>query len=100
MTTRPSGGTTIALTPPSWRPSSTEHDAELEVTTTGRTRVDVVIDGSVGIEVQRSALSKAAALDRTARSVAAGLRSVTWFTALTSDRSGSATFPATGRRRR
>ena len=61
------------------------HDANLEVTTTGRTRVDVVIDGTVGIEVQRSALSKAAAADRTARSVAAGLRSVTWFTARTSD---------------
>lgn len=59
------------------------HRAELEVNTTGRTRVDVVIDGSVGIEVQWSALTKAAAKDRTARSIAAGLRSVTWFTART-----------------
>jgi hypothetical protein len=56
------------------------HTADLEVTTTGHTRVDVVIDGSIGIEVQRSQLTKVAAVDRTARSVAAGLASVTWFT--------------------
>jgi hypothetical protein len=56
------------------------HTADLEVTTTGHTRVDVVVDGRYGIEVQRSALSKAAAVDRTARSVAAGLDVVTWFT--------------------
>jgi len=56
------------------------HTADLEVTTTGHTRVDVVINGTVGIEVQRSALTKAAAVDRTARSVTAGLSSVTWFT--------------------
>jgi hypothetical protein len=58
--------------------------AELEVRTTGQTRVDVVIDGRVGIEVQRSALKKAAAIDRTARSMAAGLASVSWFTDRTS----------------
>ena len=56
------------------------HAADLEVTTTGRTRVDVVVDGRFGIEVQRSALSKSAAADRTARSVAAGLAVVAWFT--------------------
>ena len=56
------------------------HAADLEVTTTGHTRVDVVVDGRYGIEVQRSALSKASAVDRTARSVAAGLAVVAWFT--------------------
>lgn len=61
------------------------HRAQLEVSTTGRTRVDVVINGSVGIEVQWSALTRAAARDRTARSISAGLRSVTWFTARTED---------------
>lgn len=52
--------------------------ADMEVTTSGRTRVDVVIDGRIGIEVQRSALTARAAIDRTARSVAAGLESVAW----------------------
>ena len=56
------------------------YTADLEVTTKGRTRVDVVIDGRIGIEVQRSALKKAAAVDRTARTISAGLTSVTWFT--------------------
>jgi hypothetical protein len=56
------------------------HSADLEVTTTGHTRVDVVVDGRFGFEVQRSALSKQAAVDRTARSVAAGLKVVAWFT--------------------
>ena len=56
------------------------YTADLEVTTRGRTRVDVVIDGRIGIEVQRSALKKAAAVDRTARTISAGLTSVTWFT--------------------
>lgn len=56
------------------------HAADLEVVTTGNTRVDVVVDGRVGFEIQRSALSKAAAVDRTARSVKAGLGTVAWFT--------------------
>jgi hypothetical protein len=53
-------------------------DADMEVTTSGRTRVDVVIDGKVGLEVQRSALTARAAMDRTARSVASGLETVAW----------------------
>jgi len=53
-------------------------DADMEVTTSGRTRVDVVIDGRIGIEVQRSALTAKAAVDRTARSMSAGLESVAW----------------------
>lgn len=56
------------------------HVADFEVVTTGNTRVDVVVDGHVGFEIQRSALSKAAAMDRTARSVRAGLATVAWFT--------------------
>jgi hypothetical protein len=64
------------------------HVADLEVVTTGNTRVDVVVDGRVGFEIQRSALSKAAAVDRTARSVKAGLGTVAWFT----DRSTSPTW--------
>lgn len=59
--------------------------AALEVRTTGQTRVDVIVGGRIGIEVQRSALKKAAAVDRTARSIAAGLDSVNWFTDRTSD---------------
>lgn len=55
------------------------YNADLEVTTTGHTRVDVVVDDRIGIEVQRSALSKTAAGDRTARSVASGLETVAWF---------------------
>jgi hypothetical protein len=56
------------------------HAADLEVTTTGRTRVDVVVDGRFGFEVQRSALSKASAVQRTARSVTGGgLDVVAWF---------------------
>jgi hypothetical protein len=58
----------------------TGHVADLEVVTAGRTRVDVVVDGRVGFEIQRSALSKAAAVDRTVRSVRAGLGTVAWFT--------------------
>jgi len=56
------------------------HSADLEVTTAGRTRVDVVVDGRIGFEIQRSVLTKAAAVDRTARSVAGGLDAVAWFT--------------------
>jgi hypothetical protein len=56
------------------------HVADFEVVTAGHTRVDVVVDGRVGFEIQRSALSKAAAVDRTARSVRAGLGTVAWFT--------------------
>lgn len=52
--------------------------ADLEVVTAGRTRVDVVVDGRIGFEVQRSALTARAAMDRTARSVAAGLETVAW----------------------
>jgi hypothetical protein len=65
------------------------HVADFEVTTTGNTRVDVVVDGRVGFEIQRSALSKAAAMDRTARSVQAGLGTVAWFT----DRSAASASP-------
>jgi hypothetical protein len=53
-------------------------NADMEVVTTGRTRVDVVVDGRIGIEVQRSALTARAAMDRTARSVGAGLETVAW----------------------
>jgi hypothetical protein len=56
------------------------HVADFEVVTAGHTRVDVVVDGRVGFEIQRSALSKAAAVDRTVRSVRAGLGMVAWFT--------------------
>ena len=56
------------------------HVADFEVVTAGHTRVDVVVDGRVGFEIQRSALSKAAAVDRTTRSVRAGLGTVAWFT--------------------
>lgn len=56
------------------------HSADFEVTMTGRTRVDVVVDGRIGFEIQHSALGKAAAIDRTARSVAGGLQSVAWCT--------------------
>jgi len=52
--------------------------ADMEVTTSGRTRVDVVVDGRIGIEVQRSALTVRAAVDRTARSMTAGLESIAW----------------------
>ena len=55
-------------------------DADLEVATCGRTRVDVVIDGRIGFEVQRSALTARAAVDRTVRSIAAGLETVAWCT--------------------
>lgn len=56
-------------------------DADTEVTTGGRTRVDVVVDRRIGFEIQRSALSRPAAVDRTARSVKAGrLETVAWFT--------------------
>ncbi|MDQ2812894.1 MAG: hypothetical protein M3Z75_13715 [Actinomycetota bacterium] len=56
------------------------HVADFEVVTTGHTRVDVVVDGRVGFEIQRSALGRSAAVDRTARSVKAGLGTVAWFT--------------------
>ncbi len=56
------------------------YTASLEVPTTGHTRVDVVVNGRIGFEIQRSALKKASAIDRTARSVAAGLTAVAWFT--------------------
>jgi hypothetical protein len=36
-------------------------NADFEVTTTGRTRVDVVIDGRIGVEVQWSDLTAGAA---------------------------------------
>lgn len=69
------------------------HAADLEVTTTGHTRVDVVVDDRIGFEVQRSALSKAAAVDRTARSVAAGLVTVAWFTDRTTSPQSRPTSP-------
>ncbi len=56
------------------------HVADFEVVTAGHTRVDVVVDGRVGFEIQRAAISKTAAVDRTARSVKAGLDAVAWFT--------------------
>ena len=52
--------------------------ADLEVPTTRGTRVDLVVDGRIGFEIQRSELSAAAAADRTARSVASGLGMVAW----------------------
>lgn len=54
------------------------YDADTEVRTTGRTVVDVVIDGRIGVEVQLSSLSAGAAVKRTARSVTAGLETVAW----------------------
>lgn len=51
---------------------------ELEVPTSARTRVDVVVDGRVGIEVQWSGLTAGAAVRRTARSMSAGLETVAW----------------------
>jgi hypothetical protein len=54
--------------------------ADLEVVTTGKTRVDVVIGDRIGIEVQRSDLNLNAAVSRTKRSMAAGLDMVGWFT--------------------
>ena len=53
-------------------------NADFEVTTTGRTRVDVVIDGRIGVEVQWSDLTAGAAIRRTARSMKAGLEAVGW----------------------
>lgn len=53
--------------------------ADLEVVTTGNTRVDVVV-GQAGFEIQRSGLKVSAAKDRTKRSMAAGLNVVSWFT--------------------
>lgn len=52
--------------------------ADTEVRTSGRTVVDVVIDGRVGVEVQRSLLTAGAAVQRTGRSMAAGLEVVAW----------------------
>ena len=54
------------------------HDAAIEVRTTTRTVVDVVADGRIGFEVQRSHLKAGAAVDRTGRSMAAGLECVAW----------------------
>ena len=48
------------------------HVADFEVLTAEHTRVDVVVDGRVGFEIQRSALSKAATVDRTVRLVSKG----------------------------
>jgi hypothetical protein len=53
-------------------------DADTEVRTTGRTTVDVVVDGRIGIEVQLSGLTAGAAVARTARSMNAGLETVAW----------------------
>lgn len=53
-------------------------NADTEVRTTARTIVDVVIDQRIGIEIQRSNLTARAAVDRTARSMSAGLQSVAW----------------------
>lgn len=58
--------------------TSSGHDAAIEVPTSGRTRVDVVADGRIGFEVQLSALTAGAAVDRTGRSMAAGLECVAW----------------------
>lgn len=52
--------------------------ADTEVRTVGRTVVDVVIDRRIGVEIQRSRLTAGAAVDRTRRSVAAGLETVAW----------------------
>jgi hypothetical protein len=53
-------------------------DADMEVTTSCRTRVDVVADGRIGVEMQLSELTAGAAVRRTARSMAAGLEMVAW----------------------
>jgi hypothetical protein len=52
--------------------------ADTEVPTSGRTRVDVVVDGRIGLEVQLSKLTAGAAVRRTGRSMAAGLELVAW----------------------
>ena len=54
------------------------YDAEIEVPTTRGTRVDVVVDGRIGFEVQLSKLTAGSAVRRTSRSMSAGLESVTW----------------------
>jgi hypothetical protein len=54
------------------------HDAATEVPTSKRTRVDVVADGRIGFEVQLSHLTAGAAVNRTGRSLAAGLECVAW----------------------
>lgn len=57
--------------------------AETEVPTAGRrTRVDVVADGRIGIEVQRSELTAGAAIRRTRASMTGGLEHVSWCTDL------------------
>lgn len=53
-------------------------DAGTEVRTTRGTRVDVVVDGRIGFEVQLSKLTAGSAVRRTARSIAAGLEQVAW----------------------
>lgn len=55
-------------------------EAATEVITGGSTRVDVVVDGRVGIEIQRSGLTLSAARSRTRRSMSSGLDIIGWFT--------------------
>jgi hypothetical protein len=52
--------------------------ADTEVATSARTRVDVVVDGRIGVEVQLSGLTAGAAVRRTARSLGSGLELVAW----------------------
>ena len=59
-------------------------DADTEVRTSRGTRVDVVVDGRIGFEVQLSKLTAGAAVRRTARSMAAGLEQVSWCAETTS----------------
>jgi hypothetical protein len=54
------------------------YDADTEVRTTRGTRVDVVVDGRIGFEVQLSGLTAGSAVRRTARSMSAGLEQVAW----------------------
>jgi hypothetical protein len=61
-----------------------EFAADTEVKTTGLTRVDVVIDERIGIEVQLSGLTAGAAVARTVRSMDAGLEVVAWIAEKTS----------------
>lgn len=54
--------------------------ADFEFVTSEKTRVDVVVDGRLGFEIQHSDLSVDAVRGRTARSMSAGLETVSWFT--------------------
>lgn len=54
--------------------------ADMEVTTSARTRVDVVVDNRLGFEIQHSGASIGAVRGRTKRSLESGLEAVTWFT--------------------